>query len=358
MRLPGLIDVHVHAREPGAVHKEDWDSCTAAALAGGFVQVLGMPNTRPPVTDAASLELALAACDRGARCDYGHFMGATGDNAVGAADLAARCCGLKLYLCHTFGPLLVDQRAAWRAHFERWPAWRPIAVHAEGEVLAAVLELARSCDRHVHVCHLPTFADLKLVMAARDAGARVTCEVAPHHLLLDTDAIERLGAGRAEVRPRLAPPADRRALWQHLDDIDCFATDHAPHTAAEKDGPSPPPGFPTLEQALALMLTAVHEGLLELSELVDRMAHNPRRIFAIAEPEQTWIEVDVDARWVVPARPPHSRAGWTPFAGTPVRGRVDTVVLRDEVAWRRGELLAAPGTGQPVRWLPQQQGAK
>ena len=317
-----------------------------------------MPNTRPPVTDAASLDLALAACARRARCDYGHFMGATAENAAVAAALAGRTCGLKMYLCHTFGPLLVADEARWRPHFERWPKGRPIAVHAEGEVLAAVLALAEGYDQHVHVCHLPTFADLKRVMAARDGGAHVTCEVAPHHLLLDTDDIARLGAGRSEVRPRLAPPADRKALWQHVAEIDCFATDHAPHTVAEKDGANPPPGFPTLEQAFALMMTAVHDGLLELDQLVQRLAHGPRRIFNIAEPTDTWIEVDPEVQWTIPERPPMSRAGWTPFAGTPVRGRVERVVLHGEEAWDGSRALAEPGTGRPVQTPTQIEGAR
>ncbi len=348
MRLAGLIDVHVHAREPGAIHKEDWRSCTAAALAGGFVQMLAMPNTKPPLIDQAAWDLTAAAAKANARCDWGLFIGATADNADEAASLGPESCGLKIYACHTFGPLLLRERPVWQAHFERWPDDRPIAVHAEGEVLSALLQLAAQFDRHLHVCHLPTWRDLKLVMAARDGGARITCEVAPHHLLLDTDDIERLGPGRSEVRPRLAPPADRRQLWQHIDEIDCFATDHAPHTAAEKDGPNPPPGFATLEQALAVMLTQVHRGRLTLEQLVERFAHAPRRIFGIAEPSDTWIEVDMDAQWTIPERPPMSRAGWTPFAGTEVRGRVERVVLRNNIVFEAGKVLAEPGFGRPI----------
>ena len=348
MRLPGLIDVHVHAREPGAVHKEDWRSCTAAALAGGVVQILAMPNTRPPTTDETAWNLAVEAATAGARCDWGHFLGATADNADEAARLAPLSCGLKIYACHTFGPLLLEERAVWRAPFERWPEGRPIAVHAEGDVLAGLLQLAAELDRHVHVCHLPTWRDLKLVMDARERGVRATCEVAPHHLLLDTDDIPRLGPGRSEVRPRLATPADRAALWQHMDEIDCFATDHAPHTAAEKDGPKPPPGFPTLEQAFALMLTEVHRDRLTLEQLVERFAHAPRRIFGLAEPQDTWIEVDPEARWTVPECPPMSKAGWTPFAGRQLRGRVERVVLRNKIAFEAGDVLAEPGTGRPV----------
>ena len=122
MRLPGLIDGHVHLREPGGTHKEDWDSGTAAALAGGFTTVLAMPNTQPPVTDAATLDLALVAARSKARCDYGQYLGTGADNIAEAAALAPHAAGLKMYLDQTYGPLRLDDMTDWRAHFERWPA--------------------------------------------------------------------------------------------------------------------------------------------------------------------------------------------------------------------------------------------
>src|SRR5512145_1105335 len=104
IKLPGLIDPHVHLREPGATHKEDWDTGTAAALAGGFTAVLAMPNTRPPIVDAESLDLVLDAARHKARCDYGHFLGAGAENAGQLSSLAERSCGLKMYLDQTYGP--------------------------------------------------------------------------------------------------------------------------------------------------------------------------------------------------------------------------------------------------------------
>ena len=125
------------------------------------------------------------------------------------------------------------------------------------------------------------------------------------------------------MRPRLATPADREALWDNLDVIDCFATDHAPHTLAEKDGANPPPGFPGLETALPLLLTAVHDGRLTPGR-PDRALHtNPRRIFNLPEQPDTWIEVDPDAALGDPRRRAcYTRCGWTPFEGCTVRGRV------------------------------------
>src|SRR5690606_36950149 len=143
---------------------------------------------------------------------------------------------------------------------------------------------------------------------------------------------------RSEVRPRLASPEDRKALWENLAYIDCFATDHAPHTAAEKDSENPPPGFPGLETALPLLLSAVHEGRLSLEDVVLRMHTNPRRIFGLPEQPDTWIEVDEEAEWEIRGQEMLSRSAWTPFEGWKVRGRVQRVVLRGQEVYRDGQV--------------------
>lgn len=137
VRLPGLIDVHVHLREPGATHKEDWDSGTAAALAGGITLVLAMPNTQPPITDETSLEEVLRLAAQKARCDYAQYVGAGAENVDRLAALAPRAAALKMYLDQTYGPLRLDDMRLWMAHFESWPADQPIVAHAEGRTLAA-----------------------------------------------------------------------------------------------------------------------------------------------------------------------------------------------------------------------------
>ncbi|HWQ83080.1 MAG TPA: amidohydrolase family protein, partial [Anaerolineales bacterium] len=320
LKLPGLVDVHVHMREPGAEHKEDWDSGTAAALAGGFTMVLAMPNTRAPVTDADSLELALEAARRKARCDYAQFLGAGPDNLDETPSLASRVAGLKMYLDQTYGPLRLDEMSLWQAHFERWPVRSagPVVVHAEGRTLAAAILWAGLCQRPLHVAHVATAEEILLIRKAKERGLAVTCEVTPHHLFLTQEDLPRLGggsSGRGEVRPRLAAPADRDALWDNLEVIDCFATDHAPHTAAEKDSENPPPGFPGLETALALLLEGVHDGRMSLEDLVARLHTNPRRIFGLPEQPDTYIEVDPDKVWEIRAAESHTRCGWTPFEG-------------------------------------------
>jgi carbamoyl-phosphate synthase/aspartate carbamoyltransferase/dihydroorotase len=215
--------------------------------------------------------------------------------------------------------------------------------------MAAVTLLAALYDRPLHIAHVSLREEILLIRLAKEKGSKITCEVAPHHLFLTQDDIPSLGAGRSEVRPRLATRLDVEALWANLDVIDCFATDHAPHTLEEKDGPNPPPGFPGLETALPLLLTAVYEGRLSLDDLVARMHTNPRRIFRLPEQPDTWIEVDPQAAWEIAASQTYTRCAWTPFEGWKVRGRLRRVVLRGQEAYRDGVVLALPGFGRNLR---------
>ncbi len=349
IRLPGLIDPHVHVREPGATHKEDWGTATAAALAGGFTVILAMPNTRPPVTDAETLALTLASAEQKAHCDYAQYLGAGPDNVSTAVVLAEQAAGLKMYLDQTYGPLRLDDMTLWMDHFEHWPRQAPIVAHAERRSMAAVILLAAMFDRPLHLAHVSLREEILLIRAAKERGLKVTCEVTPHHLFLSQEDIPSLGLGRSEVRPRLGTLADRDALWENLEVIDCFATDHAPHTLAEKDSSNPPPGFPGLETALPLLLTAVHAGRLSLDDVIVRMAENPRRIFGLAEQPETWIEIDPDETWQIRASQMATRCGWTPFEGWNVRGRVQRVVLRGQEALKDGRVLAQAGFGRNLR---------
>lgn len=350
--LPGLIDVHVHMREPGATHKEDWDSGTSAALAGGITLVLAMPNTTPPVTNAAGLELALAAARKKARCDYAQYLGAGHANARTIVPLARRAAGLKMYLDQTYGELRLEGMTSWQDHFRHWPKDWPIVVHAESRSMAAAMLLAVVYDRPVHIAHVSKKEEILLIKAAKERGIRVTCEVCPHHLFLTQEDVPALGSGhpgRGEVRPPLASRQDVEALWRNLAVIDCFATDHAPHTLHEKDGENPPPGFPGLETILPLLLTAVAEGRLTLEDVLQRMVLAPRRIFHLPEQHETRVEVDEQASYEIRAAELHSKCGWTPFEGWKVRGRVRRVILRGREACRDGEILLGAGSGHDVR---------
>ncbi len=352
LKLPGLIDPHVHLREPGATHKEDFDSGTCAALAGGITLVLAMPNTKPPIFDAETLDLALEAAKVKARCDYAQFIGAGPANAEAAASLADKAAGLKMYLDSTFGELRLDDMTLWQPHFEKYPRHYPIVAHSESRSMAAVILFAAIYDRPVHIAHISLREEVLLIKAAKERGIQVTCEVCPHHLFLTKDdipSISRGHDGRGEVRPRLATQQDVDALWQNLDVIDCFATDHAPHTVEEKDSDSPPPGFPGLETILPLLLTAVREGRLSVDQIIEKMVTNPCRIFHLPEQPETWIEVDEQAQYEIKASEGFTRCGWTPFEGWKVNGKVRKVVLRGRTAFEDGKILVEAGYGKDIR---------
>ena len=361
LKLPGLIDPHVHLREPGATHKEDFDSGTSAALAGGITVVLAMPNTKPPIFDADTLDLALNAAKQKARCDYGQFVGAGPDNADWQKNqsTSSRAAGLKMYLDSTFGELRLDDMTLWQPHFENWPKNMPIVTHSESRTMAAAILFSAIHDRPVHIAHISLREEVLLIKAAKERGIKVTCEVCPHHLFLNNEDLPPplpspkigggLGGGRKEVRPRLATQKDVDALWANLEVIDCFATDHAPHTAEEKDSDNPPPGFPGLETILPLLLTAVDVKRLTLNVLIEKMYTNPKKIFNLPDQPETWVEVDENAVYEIKAEEQFTRCGWTPFEGWKVKGKIRKVVLRGKTVFENGEILAEAGYGKNIR---------
>jgi dihydroorotase-like cyclic amidohydrolase len=406
MIFPGLIDPHVHLREPGGEHKEDFLSGTRAALAGGFTTVLAMPNTYPALTDRGMLAQAQALAASKAVCDTGFFVGATADNAEQAAELGGAV-GLKLYMGSSTGSLLVADLAGQATHFERYPG--VVAVHAEDEEAVAhfarlgqrrppicaslavsrALALAERFGTRLHVCHVSTAHELALIRDAKARnnarrnnarrnnarrnnarrnnarrnnarrnnarrGVKVTCEVTPHHLFLTAEDETRLGTlGR--MNPPLRAQKDVDALWENLDIVDCIATDHAPHTLEEKRSPTPPSGVPGLETALPLVLTAVHEGRLPMTEVARLMAQGPALVFGLERKgsiapgyDADLTLVDTETEWAIDEQPLQTKCSWSPFEGYKVKGRVKQVFLRGKEVYADGKILAAPGYGQVV----------
>ncbi len=371
IRLPGLIDAHVHLREPGYTHKEDIHSGTCAALAGGVTTVLDMPNTEPPTSTPRRLREKVDLARAKSVCDVGLFVGATVADLDAYLPAATRACGLKIYVNETFGSLRIEELGLLHRLFRTWAArameldgWRPaaspatslgpIAVHAEDLMVPVCLSLSQLYNVPLHIVHVSRRSEIELIRAAKGRGLAVTCEATPHHLFLSEEAYKG-GGNRFDMRPKLAAPDDVAALWENLDVIDIFATDHAPHTLSEKGMAEEPaasseqatmPGVPGVETMLPLLLTAVDAGRLELDDLLLRCVENPRRIYALPKQPQTWIEVDVDAVHTLSDEMTRARCGWTPFAGAQVKGRLEKVVLRGETVFDGEQVLAAPGSGR------------
>jgi len=347
LRLPGLVDVHVHLREPGQTHKEDFASGTAAALAGGFTTVLAMPNTQPPITTPRVLELARQAAQAGARCDVGIFAGAGPDNASLLPALAAHSCGLKIYLDATFGPLRVNDLPTLVAHFNAWPGPGPIAVHAEENSVPLVLGMVAASGQRVHFCHISRRVELELIARAKERGLPVTCEVSPHHLFLTGEDAARLGA-YGQMRPPLQTGDDREGLWELLHYVDCIATDHAPHATHEKalEFELAPFGTTGLETALALVATRiVATGVAGWSRVADWMARGPRAALGLPEVR---IEaggvadltiVDPAKEWVVASDAFVSKSRNSAFLGAKLTGRARDVLIGGYFALQDGKVV-------------------
>ncbi len=347
LTLPGLIDVHTHLRVPGGEHKEDFATGTAAALAGGVTMVLAMPNTSPPLSTPDVLQQTIQQARANILCDVGLFAGASPEQVAHLPALGHDAVALKIYLNDTFGPLRVEDVPTLTACFESWPRHKVIAMHAERQSVAVGLGLAATFDRPVHFCHISRAEEITLIRYAKDRGLPVTCEVAPHHLFLTAADAQRLGP-LADMRPVLATTQDVETLWSHINDtIDCIATDHAPHTLSEKRTGSPPPGVAGLETSLPLMLTAVQDGRLSLSRLIELMVTNPRRIYGLPEQPDTHVDVEM-VPFTISNEHLYTKCGWTPFAGRQATGRVRRVVLRGVPVVENGRVLAAPGTGQVI----------
>lgn len=372
--FPGLIDAHVHLREPGGEHKEDFHSGTSAALAGGVTTVLAMPNTNPPIVDQGSLNKALSLARSKAVSDFGLFIGGTPDNAIEAAELSDAV-GLKLYVGSSTGNLLVDQLPAQIAHFEQYPHDRIIAVHAEDEAAvqyfaargqrrppicaalatAHVLTLAEQFNKHIHICHVSTAYELDLIKMARERGLDVTCEVAPHHLYLSTEDEIKLKA-LGKVNPPLRDPNEIDKVWERLSVVDMIATDHAPHTLNEKASDNPPSGMPGLETMLPLLLKAVSDGRMTLPDIARMAAQRPADVFGLVNKGQIapgydadLTLVDLEAHWTVENSHLFTRCGWSPFEGWEMRGQIRQVYLRGQKVFENGRVLASAGYGQQVQ---------
>ena len=352
--IPGVIDDHVHLREPGSTHKEDLQTGSRACARGGVTTFLDMPNTTPPTTTQARLEEKLALAAEKSRVNYGFYIGATPDN-LAELQQASRTPGIKIFIGSSTGTLLVDDPKAMERIFAETAL--PIGVHCEDEATvqanaralgggrevadhsrirdhaAAVIATRRAldlADRHghrLHVFHVSTAAEAELL---RDHRGLVTGEACPHHLLLNVDDYARLGT-LVQMNPSLKTAGDNARLWRALadGDLQVVATDHAPHTLEEKRRPYPeaPSGLPSVENALALMLDAAHRGQCTLEQVVHWMCEAPARVWDIvgkgrieAGYDADLVLVDLERREVVRNADQVTRCGWSPWDGVTLTG--------------------------------------
>ena len=397
--LPGVIDCHVHTREPGDEHKEDWETATRAAAAGGVTTLIAMPNTKPAVDRPEHLETALGLAEAKALVDFQQYAVVTDENLDQIEPLAeAGVAGFKVFLGTTFGEIeppndgeLVEameviastgkrlgfheENDAILTHFsERARAEgrnraldharaRPVVAEAEAVSRTTLFSEFTGCP--VHMFHLSCGSGADIVARGKARGVNVTAETMPHYLWFTEDVYEEKG-NAARVQPPMRDAAERERLWDvgvHGAGIDCLATDHAPHTDEEKrlDDPfgdtwASISGFVGVETEVPAMLTLVDEGRLSLEHWLFMHTLRPAQLWGLYPQKGTlrvgsdadFTVVDPDREWTLDRHDLHSRSTVTPFDGESFVGAVTRTFVRGEEVYADGEVVGDPGHGHTV----------
>ncbi len=385
--LPGFIDLHAHLREPGEEYKEDIASGLRAAVAGGFVDVCAMPNTKP-VNDTRAITEAILARSREVALARLHPIGAITRGLAGlelteAADLRdagavglsddGRCVTSSSVMRRAFeyartfelpviqhcedhalteGAEMHEGAISTRLGLRGWPR------AAEDIIVARDCILAEAAEAQYHVAHLSTLGAARIVAEAKSRGLRVSAEVTPHHLLL-TDA-DVLGYRTAcKVNPPLREQEDVDALRRALADgtIDAIATDHAPHARADKDCEfaAARPGMVGLEICFPLLLGLVKNGSLPLGRLLAALTDGPARVVGLPLPRLSEgaradaVLVDPNARFRIERATLHGKSSNTPFLGREVEGAIDATLIEGRVVYQREGAREAAREGSEAK---------
>lgn len=381
MILPGLIDAHVHLREPGHGYKEDWMTGSKAACAGGVTTVLDMPNNTPPICSLKDLEAKRKLIKGRSYVNYGLYMAFNGSN-VAEINKVKNIPGVKFYACDSTGNLGVTDEKKVKELFEK--SEKMIVVHAEDHEIVSknaeaylsefgdrkidpavhskirsreaalsavkkVCELAVKSKVPVHIAHVSTEDELEVINKYKNDGVIITCEVAPHHLILSDDDYEFLG-NFIKVNPPVRERSDIFALWKALKfgEIDIIATDHAPHTLVEKeqDYREAPSGVPELDTWLAIMLNTVNSEGMDLPEVVRLCCEGPARIFGIKNKgkieegyDADLVVVDMDLEKKVENGKLFTKCGWSPYDGSVFKGWGVMTLVNGEIVFKDGKIV-------------------
>ncbi|MDA7950867.1 MAG: dihydroorotase [Pirellulaceae bacterium] len=352
--IPGIIDDQVHFRDPGFPDKEDLYTGSRACAKGGVTTYLEMPNTKPSTTTVAALHAKLEMASKKSLVNYGFYIGATTDNLV-ELQKATRTPGIKIFIGSSTGPLLVDDQeilekifgettlpctahcedeATVRANMEKYSTSTDVADHsnirsAEAAYISTkrATDLAKRHKKRFHVLHVSTGDELELLL---DHQNLITAEVCPHHLFFNINDYKRLGT-LVQMNPSIKTADDNERLWQGLLDgvIPVIATDHAPHTLAEKSAPYPqsPSGLPAVENSLALLLNEVNKGRCTLRQVVHWMATAPAKVWNIQNKgsivvgyDADLVLVDLEKEETIKNENQQTKSRWSPWDGQSLRG--------------------------------------
>lgn len=343
--LPGLIDPHVHLRDPGQTHKEDFFTGTSAALAGGVTAVVDMPNNKTLVTTEGLLDEKIRLAKEKAVCDIGFNFGTLGDNFDEFPKIYDKVIGLKIYLNVTTGGFIIDKEKL-ESIYAAWESDKPIFLHSEEDVSDLVGPAIKKYPKRTHLCHISSAAELSFMIGLKNQGLPITGGVTPHHLFLDESDRSSLGAF-GHMKPYLKPKADQVFLWENIDSIDVIESDHAPHAIEEKNTDNTLFGVPGLETTLPLMLTAEAEGKISRAQILEKLHTNPAKLIGVQPDPNTKIEVDM-SEYEIKNEELKTKCGWSPFAGRRVVGKVQKVFIRGNLAYENGKVIANKGSAKII----------
>ncbi len=332
-KLPQLIDPHVHFRTPGLDDKEDWETGSQAAVAGGITTVLDMPNVIPHTASADLLQAKKLIINRGTIVNYGLHFAATKDNLDEIEKVKNQIASVKVFLNQSTGDLKIDDDAILSKIWQTAPL---LTVHAEDEMIEKAIWLVQKTKTPTYFCHV--YSKQAVDYLKKHKGKLpIFLEVTPHHLLL-TEAQNK--DGLLNVKPPLQQEIDQQALWQAINDglIDTIGSDHAPHLLTDKQTDNPPYGLPGVETSLPLMLNAVKQGKLDLDKLIELVSINPAKIFNIPIREDTYTEVDLDLTKNVKNETLKTKAGWSPYNGWELTGWPIRTVINGQVVMENGKI--------------------
>ena len=375
---PGLVDIHVHLREPGQEAKEDFASGTQAAAAGGFTTICTMPNTKPVVDTAAMVRsLKQRAADVGVvnveiigavtKEQAGAELAEMGDmidaGAVAFSDDGHFDSNAKVLLnaydyLHTFDkviinheeePTLVEDGVMNEGHRSAMLGLKGRPSVAEDIAVARDILLAEYADARVHVAHISTARSVDLVRQAKKRGVKVTAEATPQHLTMTEECVNLFDTS-TKINPPLRAQKDCEAILAGLKDgtIDAIVTDHSPHAQEEKDREYiyAPSGFPGLETSLGVMLTDLyHAGKLELPTLISKMSYEPAKVLGLTAGTLTEgaaadvTVIDPELEWQVDEKKFYTKGSHSPFAGRKLKGKAVLTVVKGQIVMQDGEVL-------------------
>ena len=338
--IPGLIDCHVHFREPGATHKEDFLTGSMAAAAGGITTVLDMPNNSPPTANLQRLEEKRQLAKKSV-VNYGFHFGSTNDN-IADIEKVKDVASVKVYMDFTTGNLKLGELKVLKKIFS---GNKTIAVHGENENILKAIELIQQARNHLYLCHVSSKEELHYAKGSKIKN-KVFVETCPHYLFLTAKDINNLGSF-AEMKPGLKAKEDQKALWEGIKNgkVDTIATDHAPHTKEEKMQANYPYGVPGCETMLPLLLNAMNERKITLKKIVQLCCENPAEIFRIKnkgrikegyDADLTIIDLDLEKE--VKNDELLTKCKWSPFDGWKLKGWPVATIVNGNAIFSNGKV--------------------